>query len=183
VKRIRVRLTYANVMSTIAVFLLIGGGAAFAASQLPKNSVGSKQLKKNSVNSAKVHDNSLGLADFKASEREKLKGPQGIQGPAGAPGATKVVARRAEQTGIANNTLSTESVNCAAGETLVGGGAAFVTVGNAYDFPAVLHGSVPLGADGKPVQDGATPVGWRASAKNETGSTRNFVVIALCASP
>ena len=46
-KQIRKRLTYANVMSSIAVFLVLGG-AAVAATQLPKNSVGSKQLKKNS---------------------------------------------------------------------------------------------------------------------------------------
>ena len=53
-RQIRKRLTYANVMSSIAVFLLLGGGAAFAATQLGKNSVGSKQLKKNAVTAAKI---------------------------------------------------------------------------------------------------------------------------------
>jgi hypothetical protein len=53
VKQIRKRLTYANVMSSIAVFLVLGG-AAFAATKLPKNSVGAKQLKKNAVTSAKI---------------------------------------------------------------------------------------------------------------------------------
>ena len=47
-KQIRKRLTYANVMSSIAVFLVIGGATAFAAG-LAKNSVGTKQLKKNAV--------------------------------------------------------------------------------------------------------------------------------------
>lgn len=51
---VRKRLTYANVMSSIAVFLVLGGGAALAASHLAKNSVGSKQLKKNSVTAAKI---------------------------------------------------------------------------------------------------------------------------------
>jgi hypothetical protein len=41
-------------MSTIAVFLVIGGASALAASQLGKNTVGTKQLKKSAVNSAKV---------------------------------------------------------------------------------------------------------------------------------
>lgn len=41
-------------MSTIAVFLLLGGGAAFAASKLGKNSVGSKQLKNNAVTTKKI---------------------------------------------------------------------------------------------------------------------------------
>ena len=53
-KSIRGQLTYANVMSTIAVFLILGGATAFAASQLPKNSVGTKQLKKNAVTTAKI---------------------------------------------------------------------------------------------------------------------------------
>lgn len=58
-KQIRKRLTYANVMSTIAVFLVIGGASAFAATQLAKNSVGSKQLKKNAVTTAKIKNNAV----------------------------------------------------------------------------------------------------------------------------
>jgi hypothetical protein len=54
VNQLRKRLTYANVMSSIAVFLVLGGATAFAASQLGKNSVGSKQLKKNSVTKVKI---------------------------------------------------------------------------------------------------------------------------------
>jgi hypothetical protein len=54
VKQIRKRLTYANVMSSLAVFLVIGGASAFAASQLGKNSVGTKQLKSNAVTTAKI---------------------------------------------------------------------------------------------------------------------------------
>jgi hypothetical protein len=53
VKQIRKRLTYANVMSSIAVFAVLGGGA-FAASQLPKKSVGAKQLKPNAVTTPKI---------------------------------------------------------------------------------------------------------------------------------
>jgi hypothetical protein len=65
VKQIRKRLTYANVMSTIAVFLVIGGASALAASQLGKNSVGSKQLKKNAVTSAKIKNNAVTTAKIK----------------------------------------------------------------------------------------------------------------------
>jgi hypothetical protein len=59
VKKLRSRLTYANVMSSIAVFLVLGGATAFAASQLGKNSVGSKQLRKNAVTSAKIKNNAV----------------------------------------------------------------------------------------------------------------------------
>ena len=43
------RLTYADVMATIAVFLALGGGA-YAALRLPRNSVGARQIKANAVN-------------------------------------------------------------------------------------------------------------------------------------
>lgn len=58
-KQIRKRLTYANLMSTIAVFLVIGGASAFAATQLGKNTVGTKQLKKNAVTAAKIKKNAI----------------------------------------------------------------------------------------------------------------------------
>jgi hypothetical protein len=64
VKQIRKRLTYANVMSSLAVFLVLGG-AAVAASQLPKNSVGAKQLKKNGVTAAKIKKNAVTSAKIK----------------------------------------------------------------------------------------------------------------------
>ncbi len=63
-KQIRKRLTYANVMSSIAVFIVLGG-AAVAATQLPKNSVGTKQLKKNAVTTAKIKKNAVATAKIK----------------------------------------------------------------------------------------------------------------------
>ncbi len=59
------RLTYANAMSTIAVFLALGGATAFAATQLAKNSVGSKQLKNNAVTAAKIKKNAITTAKVK----------------------------------------------------------------------------------------------------------------------
>ncbi|MGA8745150.1 MAG: hypothetical protein WB507_04730 [Solirubrobacterales bacterium] len=50
----RGKLTYANVISTLALFLVLSGGAAYAASHLGKNSVGSKQIKNNAVSTAKI---------------------------------------------------------------------------------------------------------------------------------
>jgi hypothetical protein len=55
----RPRLTYSNVVSTLCLFLLLGGGAAFAAGKLAKNSVGSKQLKKNAVTAAKIKNGAV----------------------------------------------------------------------------------------------------------------------------
>ena len=65
-KQIRKRLTYANVMSSIAVFFVLGGGAAIAAKNvLPKNSVGPKQLRKNAVTAAKLKRNAVTAAKLK----------------------------------------------------------------------------------------------------------------------
>jgi len=49
VKLIRTRLTYANVMSSIAVFLILGGATAFAAKK-----VGSNEIKGNSITTGKI---------------------------------------------------------------------------------------------------------------------------------
>jgi hypothetical protein len=55
---IRPKLTYANVVATLALFIALGG-ASYAAFKLPKNSVGSRQLKKNSVTKKKVKKNAI----------------------------------------------------------------------------------------------------------------------------
>src|SRR4051794_31656564 len=88
---ITTRLTYANVMATVAVFVALGG-TGYAATKLPKNSVQSKQIKngqiknadlaKTAVSSSKVKNGSLLLADFKAGQV-----PAGTTGAAGANGA------------------------------------------------------------------------------------------------
>lgn len=57
-------LTYANVVATLALMLAVGGASAFAATQLGKNSVGTKQLKNNAVTGAKVKNGSLSGADI-----------------------------------------------------------------------------------------------------------------------
>jgi hypothetical protein len=65
VPKLRKKLTYSNVVSTLCLFLLLGGGAAYAASQLAKNSVGSKQLKKNAVTTAKIKNQAITGAKIK----------------------------------------------------------------------------------------------------------------------
>ena len=57
------------------------GGVSYAASVLPKNSVGSTQIKRSAVVSKKVKDHSLLARDFKTGQL-----PAGPQGPKGDPG-------------------------------------------------------------------------------------------------
>ncbi len=75
-KQIRRRLTYANVMSSIAVFLVLGGGAAFAATSLPANSVGPRQLQPRAVGTGFIDRNAvrvgkIGLEAVKAGKLAK----------------------------------------------------------------------------------------------------------------
>lgn len=94
--RIRARLTFANVISLIALFVALGG-TGYAAITLPKNSVTSKTIKKgavtnaklgkNAVTSGKVKDGSLLKQDFASGQLPAgPAGPQGPQGPAGKDG-------------------------------------------------------------------------------------------------
>jgi len=89
------RLSYANVVATVALFVALGGGA-YAAIKLPPNSVGATQIRPSAVRSAEVKNHSLLEADFKpgqlptgprgATGTAGAPGPQGPAGPAGAPG-------------------------------------------------------------------------------------------------
>jgi hypothetical protein len=57
-KRLRDRLTYANVVATMALFLALGG-SAIAENALTKNSVGSRQLKSKSVTTGKIANRAI----------------------------------------------------------------------------------------------------------------------------
>jgi len=70
VKQIRKRVTYANVMSSIAVFLVLGGASAYAAkkigsNEIKGNSITTGKLKKNAVTASKIKQNSITTAKIK----------------------------------------------------------------------------------------------------------------------
>jgi hypothetical protein len=61
-KRFAPRLTYANVVATLALFIALGSASAFAATKLAKNSVGTKQIKNGSITEAKIKNGAIGGA-------------------------------------------------------------------------------------------------------------------------
>jgi hypothetical protein len=63
-QKVRRQLTFANVVSCLALFVALGG-VGYAASHLPKNSVGAKQLKKNAVTTAKIEKEAITAARVK----------------------------------------------------------------------------------------------------------------------
>ncbi|HVX33230.1 MAG TPA: hypothetical protein VHA80_08825 [Solirubrobacterales bacterium] len=76
---LRRHLTYANVAATLALFLALGG-AAYAATQLPRNSVGTAQLRREAVTAGKI-------ARKTRNQLRGDRGPAGPQGPQGKQGA------------------------------------------------------------------------------------------------
>jgi hypothetical protein len=98
--RTRLKPTYANVMSTIAVFGVLAGGGAYAASEvgsrdIAPNAVRAKHVKKGQVKAKHIARNAIGTSRIRdgavttaklADEVEGLRGPQGPAGPRGEPG-------------------------------------------------------------------------------------------------
>lgn len=65
VSGLRARLSYANVMATIALFIALGG-SAYAALKVPKNSIGTKQLKNGAVTNSKLATGAVDASKVKA---------------------------------------------------------------------------------------------------------------------
>jgi hypothetical protein len=111
----REKLTFANVMAVIAVFIALGG-VGYAASKLPRNSVGPKQIRNGAVSEAKLS----------ASAKTALKGSKGDQGPAGpaGPGATSFVTTLSQGTNLAQVATSPNGLtlrgSCLTGPNSVG---------------------------------------------------------------
>jgi hypothetical protein len=167
-KRISGKLTYSNVISTICLVLLVGGGTAYAAGGLGKESVGTRQLKKEAVTPLKLSTASkAALTGPKGATG--ATGPQGAQGNPGANGATKVqVVVGAQGEG--------SFAHCPAGTVAVGGG------GEAVNAEFFLFTSEPL-VGNTAATAGQTPNGWFAKSENAAGATGQTIAYALCASP
>ena len=85
--RLRRRLSYANVVASLALFAALGGTSYAALTITSKNvkngTLKSVDIKNNSIKSVDVRNRSLLRKDFKPGQL-----PSGAQGPSGAPGAT-----------------------------------------------------------------------------------------------
>jgi hypothetical protein len=80
-------LTFANVVSLMALFVALSGGAY--ALTIPRNSVGAKQLKRNAVTRSKIRTGAVTSSKVKAGSllAKNFKPGQLPAGPAGPPGA------------------------------------------------------------------------------------------------
>jgi hypothetical protein len=92
--RLRTRLTYANTVATLALFLALGGSSYAALSVTGKNvknsSLTGKDVKNSSLGTKDVKNGALLAGDFKSGQlpqgAQGPQGPQGVQGLQGAQG-------------------------------------------------------------------------------------------------
>src|SRR5436190_14301992 len=78
------RLTFANVTSSMALFIALGG-ASYAAIKVPANSVGTKQVKNHAITKGKLDAKVLTSLRGATGARGSA-GPQGGAGPQGLQG-------------------------------------------------------------------------------------------------
>jgi hypothetical protein len=156
---IRRHLTYANVMSTIAVFVVMGG-SAYA---LAKHSVGTKQLKNKAVTTKKIKNGAVTGAKIAA-------------GAVPATGFNVTVTSAAGPT-ITPGNVGGATATCPAGKkAIAGGGLSDGTNNGAY-----IEDSRPVnGTTGSPTA-GGTFTGWRVIWQNQTGATNKTpTVYVVC---
>jgi hypothetical protein len=112
-KRFRPRLTYANVIASVALFIALGGAAVAAG--LPKNSVGPQQLKKGAVTAKAIRKQAVtsGKIGPKAVVAGKL-GPNAVLPGnlgAGIISTDKIAASAVTAEKIKNNVITTNKLN------------------------------------------------------------------------
>jgi len=117
------------VVACVALAVALGG-TGYAATVLPRNSVGAAQLKNNAVTAAKVKNFSLSRQDFRPGQLPVgARGPAGPAGPAG-PGARWALVR-ADGTVIAQSGGITPTAKPSAGAYIL-------------DFGSTLAGKLVL---------------------------------------
>jgi hypothetical protein len=181
--RLKGRLTYGNVIATIALFVALGG-SSYAAIALPRNSVGTNQLRTGAVRSSDVKDRALSARDLSEAARRFLRsqsqgprgpqGPQGPQGERGLPGSVGgniSIAIEGAQGTVGRKTdpdipaTAQATATCSAGTRVIGGG-----VNLTSPVETTAHDSYPVGANA-----------WRATVANDDeANSKTFTVYAIC---
>ncbi len=103
------KLTYANVVSSLALIIAIGTGGAYAASKLPDNSVGEFQLRSGAVTAQKIRKNAITAPKIKA---EAVKQGKIANGAISAPKLTQgsVSTSSLQEGSVTNPKLANDSV-------------------------------------------------------------------------
>lgn len=122
-RALRTHVTYANVMSTIAVFAVLAGGGAYAASK-----IGPKQIKRDAVRSKHLKDRAVKARDLAPSSVRPRHLAGGavtgdkLAGAAVTSSKLGTIIRRSEQFTVPAGQFGSRTTGCGPGETLLSGG-------------------------------------------------------------
>jgi hypothetical protein len=190
-KVIRSRLSYANVMATVALFVALGG-SAYALSGVPDaggvfhgcvNKKSGNLRVVVSVSSCRAVKKRHGRVIFPgefaiawnaqgAPGAAGQQGKTGSEGSTGATGLTDEVVRTSSNACSTLHCLASAAIACNTGEHAISGGA------QGEDGDGIAQ-SVPA-----PYTAGGTPVGWSGSSYDSDGNSSASVdVFVVCASP
>lgn len=164
-----------------AALVIALGGVSYAASVLPKNSVGPAQLQKKAVSGAKIKNDavtgakvrsgSLLAADFKTGQIPQgpkgdtgPQGPKGDTGAGGEPGVSGLEYIQTASPSIAPGAIGGTKATCPAGKRPIGGG-------------AVTEQNTPI-VESYPDEDDGD---WSVLVRNDTASPAILVAYAVCA--
>ena len=184
--RLRARLTYANVVATLALFLALGGTSyalTVTGRDVRDNSLTGRDVRTGSLRSSDIRDGSLMGIDFRPGQLPRgEKGDKGDAGERGPAGATNVVVRFGPQghgdcfENCAGEYETGGLARCHAGERATGGG---VTP------PDHLEDAVVI--DTAPTPTTGTPTGWigsiRFTIEGDSAAIPDPTVWVVCASP
>jgi hypothetical protein len=160
---IRSRLTYANVMATVAVFFALAGTSWAVAA----NSVGTTQLRNRSVTRSKIAFGAVGTGQVATNAiRGANLGPITFQ---------------ENQSLIANNQAQVVTVTCTNGGRMVTAGAYWKTAnGSQFEEPAISSASRLSLVGIRYLATATGPSGVAARGANRSGAPKMFVVQAQC---
>jgi hypothetical protein len=178
--RLKLQMPSPALIIAVAAMFVALGSVSYAATQIKKNSVGTKQLKKNAVRSPQVKNKSLKAVDFKPGQlpagAKGPTGPQGSQGDPGqngapgSPGAPGLSGYQRVEVILASDSTTSKNLtaDCPPGKLVLGGGATiFGGGGNAY-----IVTSAPTGNST-----------YQAATRTVNGASvdHGLVVYAVCA--
>ena len=169
--------------ATIALFVALGG-SAYAATQLPKNSVGTKQIKQAAVTPAKLNAGAKAALEGPRGEKGE-PGKQGEPGKPGEPGVNPLenveIVYGSEQTLVSGmgSTVTSNAV-CGEGQVAVGGWwQVTFNIAPPSTFGVLTNHSIGE-SNG---EGGETPVGWTTQINRNGASEFKYQAAAICAGP
>jgi hypothetical protein len=158
---VRSKLTFANVVALLALFVALGGSAY--AIHLGKNAVKTKNIKDGAVTEAKLANAAVTASKLAAGA---VKTPS--------------VVVRVDSKPLNDNSNAIPQAHCQPGEVAVGGGGLSANQSSDIQFMSLR----PLQASGASAQDGDIPGAFSANFVNGAGGSGNTTAFAyaLCMS-